>query len=83
MTKKFTYEHWEDDEYVILYNKPIGGTLNKKNAITITDWINGNLEILKQELLSDASENIDYSDIEKYLGRKLQGYEKSIINKLK
>ena len=83
MTKKFTYEHWEDDEYVILYNKPIGGTLNKKNAITITDWLNGNLEILKQELLSDASENIDYSDIEKHLGRKLQGYEKSIINKLK
>ena len=53
MTKQFTYEHWEDDEYVILYNGLIGQTMHKKDAIVITNWLNQNLETLKEKLLQD------------------------------
>lgn len=39
--KKFTYEHWEaHDEYIILYDGPIGYTVSKKEAEIITKWLN-------------------------------------------
>lgn len=41
MNKPFTYEHWEaHDEYVILHHGPIGYTVSKHDAITITNWLN-------------------------------------------
>lgn len=48
--EKFTYEHWEADEFIILYKGLIGGAMHKKDAITITNWLNDNLEDLKERL---------------------------------
>jgi hypothetical protein len=48
---QFTYEHWEaKDEYIILYNGPIGYSVTKHEAEIITRWLNSAYPEFKERM---------------------------------
>ncbi len=57
MNKKFTYEHWEgQDEYVILYDGPVGQTVTKREAEIITKWLDHNFPPLRAKIAKEFYE---------------------------